>query len=102
MIYVIATIKLRPGTRDEFLSHFHEIVPIVREEHGCLDYGPTIDFATNIGAQAEPREDVVTVVESWESLEALEDHLIAPHMLAYRSRVKELVVGTSLQVLKPA
>ena len=43
----------------------------------------------------------MTIVERWESLESLERHLIAPHMVAYRTRVKELVRGVSLQILQP-
>lgn len=102
MLHVIATIELAPGARDKFLAEFHRLVPEVRAEAGCIDYGPTIDFPTNIPAQLPLRPDVVTVVERWESIEHLEAHLIAPHMLTYRQRVKELVTGVKLQVLGPA
>ncbi len=102
MIYVIAAIELKPGARDQFLAEFRELVPLVNAENGCLEYGPTIDLPTNIGAQPAARDDVVTVVEKWESLEALEDHLMASHMIEFRNRVKELVVSTSLQILEPA
>jgi len=44
---------------------------------------------------------VVTIVEKWESLEALQAHVVAPHMAAYRERVKDFVVRVSLQVLEP-
>ena len=102
MIYVIATIELVEGHRDEFLWAFNELVPEVRKEAGCLEYGLTVDFETNIPAQRTIQENVVTVIEKWESVEALETHLMAPHMVEYRKRVKEIVVGTSLQVLEPA
>ncbi|MCA9267396.1 MAG: antibiotic biosynthesis monooxygenase, partial [Planctomycetales bacterium] len=82
MIHVIAAITVQPGRRDDFLAEFHKIVADVRAEEGCLDYGPTVDFPTNIPAQPAERPDVVTVVEKWESLDHLEAHLIAPHMLA--------------------
>ena len=51
MIHVIATIQLKPA-RDEFLRHFRELVPLVNEEAGCLEYGPTVDMPTNLAAQA--------------------------------------------------
>jgi len=102
MICVIARIEVAAGRRDEFLARFHELVPKVLEEDGCLEYGPMIDVPTNICAQQPPREDMVTVVEKWQSVEALEAHLMAPHMLEYRKSVKELVVGTSLEILSPA
>lgn len=101
MLHVIATIELKPGLRDTFLSEFRQVVPAVRQEAGCLEYGPTIDLETNIAAQPAPRHDVVTVVEKWESLEALEAHLIAPHMIEYRARVKDLLQSVTIHVLKP-
>ncbi len=102
MIHVIATIELHSGQRDAFLDAFHQLVPLVLEEDGCLDYGPTVDLPTNMEIQGPPRDDVATIVERWESLEALEAHLMATHMLAYREKVKEMVKGMTLQILQPA
>src|SRR5918911_5001240 len=102
MIHVIATIEAKPGQRDAFLAEFRRIVPLVRAEAGCLEYGPAVDVPADIAAQVPPRENVVTVVEKWESLEALRAHLGAPHMTEYRGRVKDLVLGARLQVLQPA
>jgi quinol monooxygenase YgiN len=102
MIFVIATIQLAPGKRADFLKEFHALVPKVHAEEGCIEYGPTIDVATLIPAQPPVRDDVVTVVEKWASLEALQAHLMAPHMLEYRGKVKAFVAGVSLQVLEPA
>ena len=102
MIHVIATIELNPGTRDAFLEEFRKLVPLVRAEAGCLEYGPTIDASTGLSIQIPVRENVVTVVEKWESLEALKAHSQAPHMVAYRPKVKDFVRGTQLQVLEPA
>jgi len=102
MIFVIATIELAEGRREEFLREFKEVVPKVRAEEGCLDYGPAIDFETNIPAQGSVRENVVTVIERWANIDTLESHLMAPHMIEYRKAVKEMVVRTTLQVLEPA
>lgn len=102
MIYVIATINLADGAREAFLKHFHDVTPAVREEDGCLEYGPTVDVETSIPAQGDLRPNTVTVVERWESLEALEAHLVAPHMVEYRGKVKDLVQSVTLQVLQPA
>lgn len=101
MIHVIATVELAPGVRDEFLSHFRQVVPQVRAEEGCLEYGAAIELETSLPAQAPPSADRVFVVEKWESIEALERHLIAPHMQQYRKAVQELVQGVSLRVLEP-
>ena len=102
MIRVIATIELVGGRRDEILQIFHTLVPKVRAEPGCLDYRPMVDLSTSISAQPPVRANVVTIVEAWETLDALEAHLMAPHMLDYRKAVKDLVKDIALQILQPA
>ena len=102
MIHVIATIELAEGQRAAFLNEFRALVPKVRDEAGCLEYGPTVDAASGIAAQGSPRANVVTVVEKWSDLASLKAHLVAPHMEEYRPRVKALVKSTTLQVLEPA
>lgn len=101
MIIVIATIEVVAGGRDAFLEQFYAVTPAVRAEDGCLEYGPTLDVETSIPAQGDVRPNTVTIVEKWESLEALEAHLVAAHMVEYRGKVKELVQNVSLQVLQP-
>jgi quinol monooxygenase YgiN len=102
MIHVIATIELHPGRRDAFLAEFRRVVPDVLAEPGCIEYGPAIDAETDVAAQLAPRPDVVTIVEKWESLDHLKAHLAAPHMQAYRPRVKDLIARSSLVILSPA
>jgi len=102
LIVVLATIELNPGKRNEFLAEFHKIVAPVRAEAGCLEYFPATDHATNLPNQPVARENTVVVVEKWESIAHLEAHLIAPHMMSYRPRVKEFVKSVSLQILSPA
>jgi quinol monooxygenase YgiN len=102
VIHVIATIELNPNSRERFLQEFSRLVPEVRAENGCIEYGAAVDVATAIAVQIPLRPDVVTIVEKWSSLEALNAHLTAPHMKSYRERVKPLVVRTTLQVLEPA
>ena len=55
MIHVLATIEVAPGRREEFLAAFQELVPDVRAEKGCLEYGPAIDLATTVGGSPSPR-----------------------------------------------
>lgn len=102
MIHVIATIRLKPGTRDQFLAEFRQLVPLVRAEAGCVEYGPAVDTQTDISAQQEKGADSVTVIEKWESLAALKAHLEAPHMADYRKKVADIVEATELHILEPA
>ena len=102
MIHVIATVDVVPGRRSEFLQACRANVPNVLAEDGCVEYGPAVDLATPIAAQIPFREHVVTIVEKWRDLPALQAHLSAPHMVAYRNSVKHLVTKVTLQVLDPA
>ena len=102
MIHVIAVIELGEGSRDAFLQEFHAIVSTVRQEVGCIEYGPTIDARTDLPQQQALGDSVVTIVEKWSSIENLKAHLVAPHMLAYRERVRPFVKHVRLHVLQPA
>ena len=83
----------------EFVEIFKSNVPNVREERGCIEYFPTVDINADLPPQSMD-ENVVTIIEKWESLDALRDHLKAPHMLSYKEKVKDMVEGLSLKVLK--
>ena len=102
MIHVIATVELNPGTRDKFLAEFRKLIPDVKAEVGCIEYGPAIDAETDIPIQFKIGPDKVTIIEKWEDTAALKAHGGAPHMQAYRARVKGFVRGMELRVLAPA
>jgi quinol monooxygenase YgiN len=102
MIAVIATIDLQPGVRKEFLTHFAELAPSVRAEEGCIEYAAMVDLPTSFPAQPPERGDTVVVVEKWESIEALETHLMAAHMRRFRQATEGMRRGISLQVLESA
>ena len=102
MISVIATIETGEGGRDDFLGAFGRLVPKVLAEEGCIEYGPWVDVPTSIPGQSAAGGNVVTVIEKWESVEALEAHLMAPHMLEFRKAIEKLPVSITLQILEPA
>lgn len=101
MIHVVASITIKPGKRDEFLEIFNDNVPNVLVEKGCIEYGPTVDVESDIEIQiTDP--DCVTIIEKWETLEDLQAHLVAPHMLVYREKVADIVESLTLKLLQPA
>jgi quinol monooxygenase YgiN len=99
MIAVIATIETKPGTREALLEAFKELTPKVLAEDGCLEYGPFVDLETNL--TAKPRENAVTMIEKWASVEALEAHLMSPHMNDFRKTTESLRLDIKLQILAP-
>lgn len=102
MIHVVAEIRLAPEARARFLEEFGRLVPSVRAEDGCLEYAGAVDLASGLAAAPPVRADVVTVIEKWRDVPALEAHLRTPHMAGYRKAVQGLVQDTVIRVLAPA
>jgi quinol monooxygenase YgiN len=99
MICVIATIETKAGSRNDLLKVFQNLVSDVRAEKGCIEYVPMIDVPSSM---TSVRDNVVTVVEKWESLAALEAHLATPHMAEFRKQTAGMRLSLSLQILEPA
>ncbi|HVT28363.1 MAG TPA: putative quinol monooxygenase [Lacipirellulaceae bacterium] len=102
MIHVIATIRAVPSRRDELLAVFRDLIPTVRSEGGCIEYGPAVDLGDVVEGQSAARPDTVTVVEKWQDVASLRQHLASPHMRRFRETVKELVSALEIRVLEPA
>ncbi len=100
MIHVVATIELKEGCREDFLKILNKNVPNVKTEKGCIAYEPTVNVASGLPVQGEVRENVVTIIEAWENLDAFHKHLKMPHMADYRESVKNFVRNLNIQVLK--
>jgi quinol monooxygenase YgiN len=47
-------------------------------------------------------ENVVTIIDAWESLETLRNHLVVSHMLAYQERASDIVENVALKELQEA
>lgn len=80
IIHVIATVQTKEGKRADFVEAFNKLVPLVRAEEGCIEYGATVDVQTVISIQGPLRENHVIIVEKWATLDHLMAHLKAPHM----------------------
>ena len=102
MICVIAAIEVAEGRRDEFLTVFRKLVPVVRAEAGCLEYGPMLDYPAGLAGQQPLRPNTVTVLEKWQSPAALEAHLATAHMQKFFADTQRLRKGLVLQILQPA
>ena len=101
MITVLASIYVKAGQVDKFVEIFKANVPSVCAEDGCISYEPMVDVDSQLAPQILD-ENIVTIVEQWESIEALKAHLVAPHMLKYKEKVKNIVDKVTLKVLQNA
>ncbi|HEY6510121.1 MAG TPA: putative quinol monooxygenase [Vicinamibacterales bacterium] len=102
MIHVVAVINIMPGRRDEVLTHFRALVPQVRAEQGCIEYVPVVDADTDLAVQTPYGPSTFTVIEKWESLDALRAHGSAPHMAAYAAKTQDMVAERAIYVLSEA
>ena len=101
MISVIASIRVKAHRLSQFIEIIKSNLPEVRKEKGCIEYFPAIDIDSGLPVQKLDK-NVVTMMEKWESVEALRAHLKTPHMLAYREKVKDIVEDLSIKVLREA
>ena len=102
MIHVVAIIKAKPGRRAAILEAFQANVPAVHAEDGCIEYTATVD-ADDVGPwQARFGDDTFTVVEKWESLDALKAHAMSAHMRDYAAKTKDSIADRAVHVLTAA
>ena len=101
MISVIASVRVKADKVPEFIEILKSNLAKVRAEEGCIEYFPVVDVDSGLPVQKLDKT-VVTIIEKWESVEALRAHLRTPHMLAYREKVKDIVEELSIKVLREA
>jgi quinol monooxygenase YgiN len=103
MVHVLAFITAKPGQRGRILEAYRDNVAAVRAETGCLGYQAVVD-ASDAAATgfAKFGPDSFVVVETWESMQALQAHAVAPHMKAYASKVREWTADRAIHVLEAA
>lgn len=101
MIRVIASISVKPGHKEEFIKIFKALVPEVLREEGCIEYAPMVDLDTGLPMQ-ETDEHVVTILEKWESPEALQKHFTQPHMAVFMEQSSEITAGATVKILTDA
>lgn len=99
MISVIASIHIKDGLLNEFIEIFKSNMPAVLKEEGCIEYIPTVDKPTGLPPQAL-NKNVVTILEKWDSVEALTAHLSSPHMLEYKEKTSDIVESMEIKVLE--
>ncbi|MFH8380734.1 putative quinol monooxygenase [Kitasatospora sp. NPDC018058] len=90
MPVVIATIKTKPGRRDEVLAAFEKHTPAIHAENGCELY------AVHAGT------DRVTVVEKWADQASLDAHGAGDPLAAIAAAVTDaLAEPLDIAVMEP-
>ena len=102
MVTIIAMITAKPGQRDQVLAIFNANVAAVRAESGCIEYRATVDAEGAPALQTRMGPDSFAVIEQWASMQALQAHAQAPHVLTYRADTKDLLASRVIHVLSNA
>ena len=98
MLHVIVVMRIKEGRMQEFLAACEELRPLVHREPGCQAYEYTRDTVSPF-APEQPREaDRITLLERWESLDALKTHLETPHMKAAGAKMKGMRASVELRL----
>ncbi len=94
MIFVIASITLKPGLREQFVDKARTaIIAPTRQEPGCIFYDLT---------RSTTDDNLAVFVERWESREALATHLDSAHMQEWRTISNPMIAGRVVEIVHPA
>jgi len=92
VIYVVATLEIRPDTLEALVDVARPLLEGTRNEPGCRRY----DLHASV---TDPSR--VVFVEEWESREHLEAHFGTPHIAAWRQASKPFVVSARVEIIHP-
>jgi len=102
MLHILVTMMIKEGRMQEFLAVCEELRPQVLQEKGCLAYDYTREVPSPLGIQEPLEPNRITLIERWESLDALKAHMEAPHMKKAAARLKDLRASVTARVLESA
>ena len=92
MIYVIATLTIKPGSLDALREPAATCIAATRKEAGCIAY-----------ELYESLEDPTRLVfvEKWETREALTEHSKQPHLAAWREASTPHLLSRHIEIVHP-
>ena len=94
MIYVVATLTVKPETHAEFIAAATACIEATRKEPGNIAY----DMHESVTDHSK-----MVFVEQWENAEALVPHRAADHMKAFgRVAANCLTAPPKIEIITPA
>ena len=91
MLFVIATIQIKPGTLDAVIAAATPCIEGTRKEEGCISYD------LNVAVDDDTK---LVFVERWESRAALKAHFTAPHLVAWRDAGAPYTVARKVEIIE--
>jgi quinol monooxygenase YgiN len=100
MVHLVVTFLVKEGKMDDYLKEVRKLRPLVLAEKGCVEYTFLREIKSDLGLQEAVNPNRLTLVEKWESPEALAVHGAAANLTDFNVRVKDLLVSASARVLE--
>lgn len=91
MITIVAKSIIEDGKKEEFLSLAMELVKESRKEEGCIEYSLYQDMKN---------ENVVSVIEKWNSQESIGMHNNSKHFTTIVPQLGKLRVSSEVTLYK--
>ena len=98
MLHVIVNMRIKEGRMQDFLAACEELRPLVLHESGCHAYEYTRDVVSPFSPEQPIEADRITLLERWETLDALKAHLETPHMKAAGARMKGMRASVEIRL----
>jgi len=99
-MHILVTMIVKEGRMQEFLAVCEELRPLVLKENGCQAYEYTREIPSPLGIQEPIETNRITLIERWESFDALKAHMETPHMKAAGLKMKDLRSSVVARVLE--
>lgn len=93
MLYIIATLKVKPGKAAAAMAAAKPCIEGTRKEPGCLSY----DLHQSV---TDP--ETLVFVERWKSRADIDAHMQMPHFKAWREQGPELIADRKVEIITPA
>nr|WP_306264717.1 putative quinol monooxygenase [Pararhizobium sp. IMCC3301] len=93
MIYLIATLEIKPGSLPKIMEAVMPCIDATRQEAGCISY----DLV-----QSLTDENTLMFVERWTDKAALDAHFQEPHLIAWRDAGAPFFVSRKIEIIEPA
>jgi quinol monooxygenase YgiN len=84
MIIIHATFHIDPAKQDTFLNEIQPLIVAVKAKSGNISYSLQKDMEN---------ENVFTMVEVWQDLQAVASHNSSEHFTAFVSKVKDFLTA---------
>lgn len=92
MIYVIATLDVKPGMVEAVRQASRPLIEATLAETGCISY----DLCADVD-----NENRLVFIERWDGREDLEAHFTTPHMASFGNTVKGLLENERVEIIEP-